>query len=92
MWSLPMSSEREQSPLKLVLHSTEEQLDQRVDAFADSPPSRGESTADLIKLEEKLSSAQDKAKQLVTLRLKVAEDEAEQKRSDQDAPKRAPGE
>jgi hypothetical protein len=85
-----MSSERDQSPLKLVLHSTEEQLDKRVEAVSDSPPSRGESTADLIKLEEKLSSAQDKAKQLVTLRLKLAEDDAEQKRSDGDARKAVP--
>ena len=85
-----MSSERDQSPLRLVLHSTEEQLDQRVGAVADSPPSRGESTADLIKLEERLSSAQDKAKQLVTLRLKLAEDDAEHGRSAHDSTEAAP--
>lgn len=85
-----MSSERDRSPLKLVLHSTEEQLDRRVEALTDSPPSRGESTADLIKLEERLSSAQDKAKQVVTLRLKLDEDDAEQKRSDDDAAKAPP--
>ena len=72
-----MSVERDTTPLKLVLHSTEEQLDKRVDDLSESPPSRTESTADLIKLEEKLGNAQDQAKQLVTLRLKLAEDEAE---------------
>ena len=86
-----MSSERDQSPLKLVLHSTEEQLDQRVDAVSSSPPSRGESTADLIRLEEKLSSAQDKAKQLVTLRLKLAEDDAQQKEKDGGGTEATPG-
>ena len=69
-----MAQEKDTTPLKLVLHSTEEQLDQRVDKVAEAPPSRTESTADLIKLEEALGSAQDKAKQLVTLRLKLADE------------------
>lgn len=86
-----MSEERDRTPLKLMLHSTEEQLDKRVDDVADSPPSRGESTSELIKLEEKLSSAQDKAKQLVTLRLKLAEDEAEDAKASKDAAARTPG-
>ncbi len=62
-------------PLRLVLHSMEQQLDDRVGAVSDTGPSRDESTSDLIKLEETLSSAQDKAKQLVTLRLKLDEEE-----------------
>ena len=53
----------------------EEQLDDRVDALGGGKPSSQESTADLIQLEEALSSAQDKAKKLVTLRLKL-DDEA----------------
>jgi hypothetical protein len=61
-------------PLRLVLHTMEEQLDDRVDAVSDRGPSRDESTSDLIRLEETLSSAQDKAKQLVTLRLKLDEE------------------
>lgn len=85
-----MSEERDRSPLKLVLHSTEEQLDKRVDDLSESPPSRTETTADLIKLEEKLGSAQDKAKQLVTLRLKLAEDEAENAAT-RDAATQTPG-
>ena len=85
-----MSSVRKQNALKLALHSTEEQLEQRVDAVAESPPSREESTADLIKLEEQLSSAQDKAKQMVTLRLKLSEDAAEQER-DGNAAQAEPG-
>lgn len=63
-------------PLRLVLHTMEEQLDDRVSAVSDAGPSREESTAELIRLEETLSSAQDKAKQLVTLRLKLEEDAA----------------
>ena len=55
----------------------EEQLDDRVDAVSDAGPSHEESTSDLIKLEETLSSAQDKAKQLVTLRLKLDEEESQ---------------
>ena len=54
----------------------EEQLDDRVDALSEAGPSSGESTADLIHLEETLSSAQDKAKKLVTLRLKLDEEAA----------------
>ena len=61
-------------PLRLVLHTIEEQLDDRVDAVSDRGPSHNESTSDLIRLEETLSSAQDKAKQLVTLRLKLDEE------------------
>ena len=63
-------------PLKLVLHHMEEQLDDRVEAVGETGPSSGESTADLIHLEETLSSAQDKAKKLVTLRLKLDEEAA----------------
>ena len=63
-------------PLRLVLHTMEEQLDDRVEAVSDAGPAREESTSDLIKLEETLSSAQDKAKQLVTLRLKLDEEAA----------------
>ena len=55
----------------------EEQLDDRVEAVSDAGPSHDESTATLIKLEETLSSAQDKAKQLVTLRLKLDEEESQ---------------
>jgi hypothetical protein len=57
----------------------EEQLDNRVDALNDAGPSSEESTADLIHLEETLSSAQDKAKKLVTLRLKLDEEAAQDK-------------
>ena len=71
-------------PLKLVLHHMEEQLDDRVDALSEAGPSSGESTADLIHLEETLSSAQDKAKKLVTLRLKL-EEEAASATQDEDA-------
>lgn len=64
-------------PLKLVIHSTEEQLDDRVETVSDAKPAREESTSELIALEETLSSAQQKAKQLVTLRRKIeAEEEA----------------
>ena len=69
-------------PLRLVLHTMEEQLDDRVDAVGKAGPSHDESTSELIKLEETLSSAQDKAKQLVTLRLKLDEEESESARSD----------
>ena len=55
----------------------EEQLDDRVDAVTDRGPSHDESTSELIRLEETLSSAQDKAKQLVTLRLKLDEEQSE---------------
>ena len=54
----------------------EEALDDRVSAVSDAKPSADETTAGLIKLEETLSSAQDKAKQLVTLRLKLGEEES----------------
>jgi hypothetical protein len=67
-------SEEKPDPLRLVLHHMEEQLDDRVDKLNDAGPSSGESTADLIQLEETLSSAQDKAKKLVTLRLKLDEE------------------
>jgi hypothetical protein len=63
-------------PLRLVLHHMEEQLDDRVDAVSEAGPARDESTEDLIHLEETLSSAQDKAKKLVTLRLKLDEEAA----------------
>jgi len=52
----------------------EGQLDDRVNAVGDAKPSRDESAAELIRLEETLSSAQDKAKQLVTLRLELEEE------------------
>ena len=65
-------SAAESDPLRLVLHTMEEQLDDRVGAVSDARPARDESTAELIRLEETLSSAQDKAKQLVTLRLKLS--------------------
>jgi hypothetical protein len=64
-------------PLRVVLHSLEEQVDLRVDKVAESKPTREESTSELIKLEEALDSAQDKAKQLVTLRLKLGDRPAE---------------
>ena len=70
----------------------EEQLDDRVDAVGESKPAAEESTAELIKLEETLSSAQDKAKKLVTLRLKLG-DEAKSDESPgagESAPDRAP--
>ena len=63
-------------PLRLVLHTMEEQLDDRVDEVSDAKPAREESTEELIRLEETLSSAQDKAKQLVTLRLKLGDEES----------------
>jgi hypothetical protein len=62
--------------LRVALQHIEEQLDDRVDALNNAGPSSEESTADLIHLEETLSSAQDKAKKLVTLRLKLDEEEA----------------
>ena len=61
------------SPLRVVLHSLEEQLDERVHDVRDAKPARQETTAELIHLEEELEAAQDKAKQLVTLRLKLGE-------------------
>jgi hypothetical protein len=69
-------SDEQGDPLRLVLQHMEEQLDDRVDALSDAKPSSQESTADLIQLEEALSSAQDKAKKLVTLRLKLDEEAA----------------
>ena len=84
-------SEDKVDPLRLVLQHMEEQLDDRVEALSESKPSREESTADLIHLEETLSSAQDKAKKLVTLRLKLDEEAAEtaHKAADQPAADRA---
>ena len=73
-------SDEKSDPLRLVLHHMEEQLDDRVDALNDAGPSSQETTADLIHLEETLSSAQDKAKKLVTLRLKLDEEAAEDDR------------
>ena len=64
-------TDRGADPLRLVLQTMEQQLDDRVGAVSSTGPSRDESTSDLIRLEETLSSAQDKAKQLVTLRLKL---------------------
>ena len=66
-----MSERGTSDPLRLVLRSTEEQLDDRVETVSDAKPSHEESTAELIQLEETLSSAQQKAKQLVTLRRKI---------------------
>ena len=71
-----MSEKRTSDPLRLVLRSTEEQLDDRVEAVSDAKPSHEESTSELIQLEETLSSAQQKAKQLVTLRRKIESEEA----------------
>ena len=68
-------AEEKDDPLRLVLHHMEEQLDDRVEAVGEAKPSSEESTAELIKLEETLSSAQDKAKKLVTLRLKLRDEE-----------------
>jgi hypothetical protein len=70
-----MSNERTSDPLRLVLRSTEEQLDDRVETVSDAKPSHQESTSELIQLEETLSSAQQKAKQLVTLRRKIESEE-----------------
>ena len=70
-----MSDER-LDPLRLVVQHMEEQLDDRVDEVSESKPSRDETTQELIHLEETLSSAQDKAKKLVTLRLKLEDEEA----------------
>ena len=73
-------------PLRLVLHTMEEQLDRRVGAVSSARPSHEESTSGLIQLEETLSSAQDKAKQLVTLRLKLDEEASlDQGRTDSSA-------
>ena len=74
-------TEENADPLRLVLHHMEEQLDDRVDALNDAKPASEESTADLIQLEETLSSAQDKAKKLVTLRLKLDEEAAHEERA-----------
>lgn len=71
-----MSEKRTSDPLRLVLRSTEEQLDDRVETVSDAKPSHEESTSELIQLEETLSSAQQKAKQLVTLRRKIESEEA----------------
>ena len=96
-----MSDDKAVNPLRVALQHIEEQLDDRVDALNDAGPSSEESTADLIHLEETLSSAQDKAKKLVTLRLKLDEEEAnpaaetvrhEEHEADDDAPPAAPGE
>lgn len=70
-----MSDERTSDPLRLVLRSTEEQLDDRVEMVSDAKPAHQESTSELIQLEETLSSAQEKAKQLVTLRRKIEAEE-----------------
>jgi hypothetical protein len=78
-------SEEKSDPLRLVLHHMEEQLDDRVDALNDAGPSSEETTADLIQLEETLSSAQDKAKKLVTLRLKLDEEASEDDRQNADS-------
>ena len=69
-------SDDQLDPLRLVVQHLEEQLDERVDAVSDSGPSHEETTGELIPLEETLSSAQDKAKKLVTLRLKLKDEEA----------------
>lgn len=63
-------------PLRLVLRSTEEQLDDRVGTVSNAKPAHEESTSELIALEETLSSAQQKAKQLVTLRRKIESEQA----------------
>ena len=68
-------SDDQLDPLRLVVQHLEEQLDERVDAVSDSGPSHEETTGELIHLEETLSSAQDKAKKLVTLRLKLKDEE-----------------
>ncbi len=68
-------SDDQLDPLRLVVQHLEEQLDDRVDAVSDSGPSHEETTGELIHLEETLSSAQDKAKKLVTLRLKLKDEE-----------------
>ena len=60
----------------------EEQLDDRVGEVSDAKPSRDETTQELIHLEETLSSAQDKAKKLVTLRLKLEDEEAAAEQAD----------
>lgn len=70
-----MSEKRTSDPLRLVIRSTEEQLDDRVETVSDAKPSHEESTSELIQLEETLSSAQQKAKQLVTLRRKIESEE-----------------
>src|SRR5687768_10473265 len=67
----------------------EEQLDDRVDEVSESKPSRDETTQELIHLEETLSSAQDKAKKLVTLRLKLEDEEASAERADSAPAERA---
>ena len=77
-------------PLRLALHHVEEQLDDRVEAVGEAKPASEESTSELIKLEETLSSAQDKAKKLVTLRLKLREEEGAADGTDADADNRLP--
>ena len=69
-------SDEQLDPLRLVVQHMEQQLDDRVEEVSDAKPSREETTQELIQLEETLSSAQDKAKKLVTLRLKLEDEEA----------------
>ena len=79
-------SDEKLDPLRLVVQHMEEQLDDRVEAVGDSKPSREETTQELIHLEETLSSAQDKAKKLVTLRLKLEDEEATAERAEGPTP------
>jgi septal ring factor EnvC (AmiA/AmiB activator) len=82
-------SDEQLDPLRLVVQHMEEQLDDRVDEVSESKPSRDETTQELIQLEETLSSAQDKAKKLVTLRLKLEDEEATAERAETPAAERA---
>lgn len=77
-------SDEKSDPLRLVRQHMEEQLDDRVDALSEAGPSSEGTTEELIHLEETLASAQDKAKKLVTLRLKLDEEAAEDDRRNPD--------
>ena len=82
-------SDEQLDPLRLVVQHMEEQLDDRVDEVSESKPSHDETTEELIHLEETLSSAQDKAKKLVTLRLKLEDEEATAERAETTTTERA---
>lgn len=70
-------------PLRPRLKEVEKELDQNIDAVCRSPRVEKVDTGELIRIEETLSIAASAAKQAVSLRRKLREDDAAADRDDE---------
>lgn len=79
----------ETGPLKPKLQEVQQEIEERIQQVCHAPPVQEQDTGELIRYEENLAIAADRAKQAVSLRRRMRADRASQDGAAGHAPKEA---